>query len=126
MRFSEAFPSIHLSAADLKGQTVALTIKSVTVEEIGLQKDRKPVVWFSDAKKGLCLNVTNGRTIKDLYGDDMDAWTGQRIELFPTYVDFQGRQVQAIRVRPVAPTQEKLPAATQPTVDPDLNDPIDL
>jgi hypothetical protein len=61
--------------------------------------------------KGLVLNKTNANNIAAVYGDDTDDWIGGGIQLFPTMVDYQGRSVEAIRVR-VAP--RKAASAPQP------------
>jgi hypothetical protein len=97
MKVSEAFPSQYLKAADLNGRNVTLTIKNVDLETIG--DDRKPVAYFEGKEKGLVLNKTNANTIAFAYGDDMDEWRGGEIIIFPTTTDFQGRTVDAIRVK---------------------------
>ena len=56
---SDAFPSNYLKAADLNNRTVKVAIDKVTFEEIGQEKDKKPVMYFADVKKGLVLNKTN-------------------------------------------------------------------
>jgi len=100
MRISEAFPSQYLKAADLQKRTIRVVIDRVTTEDIG--SDNKPVLYFQGEEKGLVLNKTNSNNIAYLFGDETDDWTGRDIELFPTIVDFQGRPVEAIRVRPVS------------------------
>ena len=99
MKVSDAYPSNYIKAIDLDGRTAELTIRNVTMEDLG--NDRKPVAHFSDAKKGLVLNVTNASAVAAEFGDDMDAWAGHKIELYGTPVTFQGKTVDAIRVRPV-------------------------
>ena len=103
MNIDQAFPSNYLKAADLSGDT-PLTISSVAVETIG--EDSKPVVYFTERETGLVLNKTNKETIKSLTGtSETDKWIGKQIVLFPTQVDFQGKQVEAIRIRLRAPIQ---------------------
>lgn len=98
---NEAFPSDYLRAADLNGRTIKLTIADCVMEEIGRGRDasRKPVLYFKGAKKGLALNKTNSMTIAGAYGPETDDWVGAEIEVFPTMVDYQGKQVDAIRVK---------------------------
>lgn len=104
MRTGEAFPSKYLAAADLQGATRKLMIASYTIEEIGEEKNEKPVLWFNGAKKGLVLNVTNANTIAEVLGDDeMDNWTGREISIYPTTVAFRGKPTAAIRVKMDAP-----------------------
>lgn len=98
--------SEYVAAADLKGRDVTLTIAScvggVIVGERG-RKTKKPVVHFKEAKKGLALNKTNGKTIARLYGPEVAGWAGKRITLFPTQTDSKDGVVDCIRVRPEVP-----------------------
>jgi hypothetical protein len=104
MRISEAFPSKYLEGKTLDGD-LSLTIKHVEMETVGQgdDVDTKPVVYFNEVNKGLILNKTNANTVSHLHGDDTEDWIGKRITIFPTEVDFQGKQVMAIRVRLRAP-----------------------
>lgn len=108
MRMSEAFPSNYLKAADLQGRRINVTIDHVAVEEVGRQKDRKPIVYFQGKDKGLVLNKTNGNKISAIAGtDEMDEWGGVAVQLFPTMVDFGGEEVEAIRVAAIKPGSQK-------------------
>ena len=127
----DAFPSNYLKAPDLKGRNVNLTIKAITQEKIGQDKESKPLVTFSKVKKGLILNVTNCRTIEKAYGKIFANWVGKDIQLYPTTVSFQGSVVDCIRVRvpdtapePDAPLDDVLAGATSGDDDP--NDELDL
>jgi hypothetical protein len=97
MRISDAFPSNYLKAANLNGGNARVTISHVAIEEIG--DERKPVLYFQGKEKGMVLNKTNANNISSLYGDDTEDWQGKEIVLFPAMVDFQGKTVEAIRVR---------------------------
>ena len=99
MQISSAFPSNYVKAADLKGNNVIVVMARVEMEKIG--NDEKPVLYFQGKDKGLVLNRTNSNNISLLYGDDTDDWAGREIVLFPAMVDFQGKTVEAIRVRGV-------------------------
>ena len=99
MRTSEAFPSIYITAGDLQGRDVTVKIREYRMEEVGKDKDRKPVLYFEGTEKGLILNVTNANTIEAVYGDEMDDWIGAEIILYPTMTDWQGKQVPAIRIK---------------------------
>lgn len=112
MRVSEAFPSNYIKASDLNGSSPKVIISHVKMEDIG--DDRKPIVFFKGKEKGLVLNKTNANNIATLFGDDMDDWQGKEIVLFPAMVDFQGRTVEAIRVRGVQ-------AKDRPAAKPDSN-----
>ncbi len=115
---NEAFPSNYLKAADLNNRTIKVKIDKVVFEEIGQNKDKKPIVYFDKVKKGLVLNKTNAVEIATMHGDQMEGWTGKEIELFSMMVPFQGQNVPAIRVRTVAAVAAVAGGAAE------LNDPI--
>ena len=121
---NEAFPSKYLKAGDLNNRTIRLKINNVIFEEIGQNKDKKPVVYFADAKKGMVLNKTNAKRIEKMHGAQMDGWTGKEIELYSELVSFQGEEVPSIRVRVVAPEPDA-PIPARPKRD-DFDDPIDI
>ena len=97
MNINDAFPSNYVKASDLKGKEVVLKISRVAMEDIG--GDHKPIVYFHGAEKGMVLNKTNSMNIATLYGPETDGWVGKEVLLYPTWVDFQGRSVEAVRVR---------------------------
>jgi len=101
MNINESFPSKFLKASDLKGQTVAVTISHVGIEEVG--EEQKPVLYFKDKPKGLVLNKTNGMVIADRFGPETDGWADAEIELYPTKTPFQGQMVACLRVQLPAP-----------------------
>jgi hypothetical protein len=67
----------------------------------GREKQEKIVVYFVEDPRGLPLNKTNFMLIIHSLGDDTDRWVGQKLELRAEPVSFQGRVVDAIRVRVV-------------------------
>lgn len=98
MKANDAFPSKYIAAADLQGTDRVVKITHVATDEIGGKQ--KFICYFAGAKKGLVLNKTNFNTIVKVTGqDDTDDWTGCEICLYPTMVDFQGDQVDAVRVK---------------------------
>lgn len=115
MKVSDAFPSKYISAPDLKGSNVRVVMQHIEIEKVG--DDTKPVLYFQGKQKGLVLNKTNSKAIADVYGDEMDDWTGQELILFPIMTDYQGKQVDAIRVRAPQPKDNPRPAARQAPVD---------
>ena len=120
---SEAFPSNYLKAADLNNRTIKVKIDKVVFEEIGQNKDKKPIVYFDKVKKGLVLNKTNAVEIAATHGDQMEGWTGKEIELFSMMVPFQGQNVAAIRLRAVAAVADGA-GTTGAAVAAEFNDPI--
>lgn len=100
MKVSDAFPSKYIAAADLQGKTPTVTIANVVMEQVGKPGEpQKPVVYFQGKQKGMVLNKTNAHAIAAAYGDDMEEWIGAAVELFVIWTDFQGKAVEAIRVR---------------------------
>jgi len=114
MKITTAFPSDYLKAADLQGRDVTATMDRVEMREFG--GDCKPALFFEGKQRFLILNKTNSATIADAYGDETDNWAGKQIILFPTTTDYQGRRVDAIRVR--VPTRQQAPAVERPTPPP--------
>lgn len=71
----------------------------------GKQKSKKLYLWFRGAKKPMACNVTNGKTIASMHGRIVQDWIGKTITIYPDpNVEFGGRLVGGIRVRPVAPS----------------------
>ena len=98
MDINAAFPSQYLKAADLQGREVTVVMSRVVMEKVG--QDQKPVLYFQGKERGVALNKTNSMTIASAYGTNTDGWGGHQVVLFPAWVDYQGKQVQAIRIRP--------------------------
>ncbi len=122
MKVSDAFPSNYLKASDLGGKVVPVTISEVKTETVGREKELKLVVYFDGKDKGVVLNKTNARKIVEIAGsDDTDDWTGTRVALYATEVEFQGDTVEAIRIK--APAQPKaVVRKPEPVADLDADD----
>lgn len=109
MKVSEAFPSKFIAAADLENQNVRVTIARVEIEKVG--DDTKPVLYFKGKQKGLVCNKTNSKAIAAFCGDEMDDWPGAELILFPIMTDYQGKPVEAIRVRAPMPKDNLRPTS---------------
>lgn len=125
MNINTAFPSKYLKADDCD-EDVIVTITKVTMEDIGQggKKESKPIVFFKEVTKGLVLNKTNAKMIAKMAGDDdTDHWTGVKVRLIATEVEFQGDLVMAIRVRSVSKPKVSKPAPANDGLDaPDFDD----
>jgi len=98
MKLSQAFPSKYLSAKDLNGENLTLTIAGWEIAKLG--DDKKPVLKFQEIEKRLVLNVTNGNLLEDLLQtDELDEWVGARITLGVEKVQFGNKRVPALRVQ---------------------------
>lgn len=129
MLISTVYPSKYVTAADLQGRTVTLTIKAVTLEEMlthDSKKATKPVAWFERTEKGFVMNMTNAKIIAALYGDDTAGWIGERISLYPTRVKAFGTVQDCIRVREEIPAKPKPPAQTAVVEEPSVDDDEDV
>lgn len=108
--------SEYLKAADLQGREAAVVISQVKFEKMD-GKDRA-VLFFLGKTKGLMLNKTNINNIMALYGEETNDWNGKEIVLFPSWVDYQGKSVEAIRVKGpqhrAAPSRQPDPISTAP------------
>jgi len=100
-RLSDVFHGKTLSASDLDEEGQVFTITDVDVKQF--DDGPKLMISLEETDKAFVANKTNSQTIAQLYGDDTDEWAGARISLYQTWVDFQGKQVQAIRVKPKKP-----------------------
>lgn len=97
MELANIFPSKYIKAADLQGREPTVIIDRAEIDTIG--EDRKLVLYFRGKDKGLVTNRTNADRIGHLYGSNTDGWVGREIVLFCDMVNFQGKVVEAIRVR---------------------------
>ena len=119
-RFSQAFPSRFLKAADLNGREHHLRIAGVEQEEVGTPPKPALVVSFANRSKSWVLNKTNGSLLAAAYGDDTDGWINRDVILFETVVDYRGTSVPAIRCRiprvatPAKPNAMKVAPPTEP------------
>lgn len=113
---NKVFGGDTLKAADLQGNEPVVTIENVEVKEFN--EKNKLVISFVGKKKVLVANATNSKRIAFMYGPDTDKWIGAKIQLYTDIVDFQGKAVEAIRVRPVKQQPAKPAAKEVPFDDP--------
>ena len=103
MKVSDTYKSNSgfLSASDLQGKTIRLTISEIASHTFNEgQNDEKTqiVLSFEGKEKRLGLNVTNAKSIADKFGDDTDDWAGKEVKIYPTKTDFGGKTVDCIRI----------------------------
>jgi hypothetical protein len=99
----DAYPSKYLTATDLPEEgPQSVTIEKIGLEEVGRDKEIKPVIYFEEFGKSLICNKTNARSIARALGsEEFDDWVGRRIALYRAEVEFAGEMVEAIRVKPI-------------------------
>jgi len=104
MNIDQLFPSNYLRAEDVASPRV-LTVRDIAVEELGDEKQKKPVLYFVEDARGLVLNKTNAQIVSHSLGKETGNWLGKKIELRAEPVPFQGRIVDSIRVRVIQPAR---------------------
>lgn len=120
MKISEAYASSYLKAADTGGRELDATIADCRLEDLG--DETKPVLHFVGKDRGLVLNKTNATTLVDAYGDETDAWRGRRVVIYSSKTQFQGRMVDALRIR--VPAESSPAPAAPPAPSDGFNDDI--
>ena len=102
-KWSDAYPSRYMSKGDLDGGPVQLTISNILVETVsdGNADEDKHVMHFqNDKAKPLILNVTNGTTCFEAWGNNENDWAGHVVELYvDPGVTWAGKRVGGIRLR---------------------------
>ena len=99
MTRSQVYPSRWLNAVDLSPDGEQVTIRKVTMKEIGGKRERKPICAFEEIDKELVINLTNWTCIEELTGEaDSDKWPGHVVKLVRVRVPYGGKNVEAIRV----------------------------
>lgn len=126
MNVNDAFPSNYLKATDLQNREIPVVISKVVMEKIG--DDPRMIAYFQGKQKGVVVNKTNATNISAAYGPETDHWVGKPVVLFSVWTDFQGKSVQAIRMRPgngaAAPAPTPAPSYPTDPRGPDLNDEV--
>ena len=83
---SQVYQSRWLSAEDLQGKTVKVTIASAGIESVRGRDggtEMKIAVAFVGAHKVLLCNATQARALAALFGDNTDAWIEKQVVLTP-------------------------------------------
>lgn len=122
MKREDAFPSKWLKAEHLKeapGRKLVLTISGVTTVKYR-DGSTSRALSFDETDKQLGLNKTNWEACEQITGrDDDEKWAGHKVEAFFTMVEFGGKQVPGIRLRPVG-GWENLGKEAPPEAEEDL------
>ena len=93
------------------GEEKTVTIKEVKREIVQNQngKEECTVAHFVDDIKPLILNKTNGSMIAKVWGTPyIEDWAGKKITLKVKKISAFGEMVDAVRVSPERPTEEKI------------------
>lgn len=133
MNINTLFPSKYIKADDLGGKCYTLTIREVTLEKLGHgnEQETKPVLWFTNAAKGMILNRTNAMILASLYTPETDNWRGKQINLYSARIKAFGAWHDALRIKEQVPARnvgaERMTDAMteEPPID-DENDLLDV
>ena len=66
MNVNSLFPSSYLRVGDLNGKAKVITIAGIKIEEIGPDKEKKPVLQCQETDLGFVLNKVNAKKINKL------------------------------------------------------------
>jgi hypothetical protein len=133
MNVNDLFPSRFLKAHDLAGKPYTLTIRAVSLEDVGHggEAESKLAIAFEKATKMMLLNRTNAMIIASLYGPETDQWIGKAVTVYAARVKAFGAWHDALRIKEQIParhiTPERMTEAMQeqPPID-DENDLLDV
>jgi len=78
-----------------------------TIAKVEIGRYGRPVLTFTDGSR-LSVNVTNNKLLVRAFGDDDEAWVGQKIELYAGKTKYEAGETDSVLVRPFSP-----PAATR-------------
>ena len=106
-KVSEMRKSDWLASEDIEdrgGSIVVVIAKCEKHENVEFEAGRtEKVVYtvrFEKATKELVLNATNRKTLAELFGRDVSAWKGQKVELYvQSGIKLMGKLVNGIRIR---------------------------
>lgn len=130
MNVNDLFPSKYLKAHDLGGKAYTLTIRTVTLEDVGhgAEKESKLAIAFEKATKLMLVNRTNAMIIASLYGPETDQWKGKAVVVYSARVKAFGAWHDALRIKEQIPARnvgaERMTEAMQE--EPPLDDENDL
>lgn len=104
MKLNNMFPRKYANGADLNGQSVTVTVHSMTIEKLSPHAGQPPmdrfILHFSETQKGVILSRTLAEQIASiLHSDDTDQWIGKKITLFPQPLTVAGKSRIAIRAK---------------------------
>lgn len=114
VKVSKMFPSRYLKAEDVMERPLTVTIQRVVMEEVGPEKQERPILYFENQDRGMVCNKTNGLELAASLGDDTDSWVGHAIVLHAGKVPFGGKLVDALKVRVPRPHESSGPGQLEP------------
>lgn len=113
VNWTTLFKGAYITAVELDGKTVTLTVSDVTKElvadpESGEERE-KGIVHFKETDRGWVLNRTNGSCLAAMFGDMTGGWLGKRVTLYATPVQVGPKRELGIRVKGSPDIREPVP-----------------
>lgn len=99
--YREMRSSAYIGADDLDGKAHSLTVAKVVLRDLLNEKgdtERRGIILFANARKGLIINVTNALCLEAMFGPDPRALVGKRITIAPEMDKLQGKPTPCVRV----------------------------
>jgi hypothetical protein len=128
MRKNEAYPSRYFTAKNFPEHwTATAEIEMARLEtfENGGSNRERLVVYFRKQKSGLVVGPTVWDQFIEATGEeDSDDWKGHRVELYRDWTNFQGKNVECIRVRKAGEPPKKSKKSAPKSDDDDMNDEV--
>lgn len=98
VNISSLIQSKFIKASDLEGRQHLATITGWHLETMD-DKKQKLALSLKEWDRDFLLNTTNTNNVAAFLGTETDNWIGKQIVMVTAFVDFQGKTVEAIRVR---------------------------
>lgn len=100
-RVSDMIQSKFLRKEDFDEDRI-MTIRSLALEDMpGDDGTQKWVLYFTEDRKGMALNITTIRVLEAAFGDHSDKWIGKRVKVYvDPNVSFGGKVVGGLRLMP--------------------------
>lgn len=96
-KVSEIYQNANFLNANDVPKPITAKIKGVTVEAMKDGK-KKIVLVLEGVEKSLALNKTNSKTLESRFGEVMEEWKGEEIQLASVPVEFQGSMTKGLRI----------------------------
>lgn len=118
MKTSDMIQSKFLKKDDFPTPTI-LTIKSVSLEEVGRGETRW-ILYVNEKAKGIVLNVTKIRQLENKYGVETDDWIGKKVRAENDPTVMMGTQVVG-GIKFTMPSGGTAPVVNPPPTDEGFN-----
>ena len=109
------------------GSEIVLTIRNAKTEKVAATDGKKSdclVIYFQEPNwKPMILNATNSTAIQKVAKTPyIEKWSGVKIQIYTAKVSAFGEQVDALRIRTVAPKETSQPAPLPNVTEEEISD----